>query len=294
VTGAREMIDRLIGEDVSLEVEIAPGVWPVKADSGQVDQILVNLAVNARDAMPEGGTLRMAVANQTCDRLPCPQCGGTLTGDHVRLDVSDTGVGMDPETVKLAFEPFFSTKEKDRGTGLGLAVVLGAVQQNRAHVMVFSEPAHGTTFSLFFRRVDGSPETTDHGDGTTLPTGLETILLAEDEPLVRQLATRVLERFGYTVLTAANGRDALAVAEAHADGIDLLLSDVVMPGMNGRELYERLVADRPGLRVLYVSGYPEEVIARRGILEPGVELVRKPFTASALARRVRQVLDRVD
>jgi CheY-like chemotaxis protein len=257
-----------------------------------LEQVLLNLAINARDAMPEGGRLTIEVR--------VVELGDAYAADHLRvrpgayalLAVSDTGVGMDAATKARAFEPFFTTKG-EKGTGLGLATVYGIVEQSGGSVAVYSEPGHGTTFKVYLPLVPAGAETpAARSPAGPPPRGTETVLLAEDEGPVRALARAVLERHGYTVLEAADGRAALAAAALHAGTIHLLVTDLVMPGAGGREVAERLRELRPGLKVLYLSGYTEDAVVRHGVLEAEADFLQKPFTPEALARKVREVLSR--
>jgi two-component system, cell cycle sensor histidine kinase and response regulator CckA len=281
VVGETErLLRRLIGEDVLLVTDLAPDLGRVRVDAGQMEQVLMNLAVNARDAMPRGGTLTIATRDETGP-----------DGDVVHLLVTDTGCGMDPQTRARLFEPFFTTKEPGKGTGLGLAVVHGVVTQSGGRIEVESEPGKGTTFRIELPRAAG-PEPGEGSVGPVdLPRGTETLLLVEDEAAVRALDRRVLASCGYTVLEAKDGRDAVRVADGHPGKIDLLVSDVVMPHLGGRQLAERLAAGRSGLKVLFVSGYTDDAVVRHGV---GSEFafLPKPFTPAGLARKVREVLDR--
>jgi CheY-like chemotaxis protein len=258
----------------------------VRADPTQLEQILLNLAINSRDAMPEGGTLIISTENADPPeewKDPPPVC--------VTLVVEDTGHGMDEHTRAHVFEPFFTTKETGKGTGLGLATVYGIVKQSGGYITVQSEPGAGATFRIYLPQVDAPLDLAAEGSGLgTAARGSETILLVEDEIAVRRLARRVLRSKGYVVLEAANGREALRLISQHAGRLDLLLTDVVMPGMSGPELAERLAREQVGLRVLYMSGYADEAIGHHGVLEPGVEFLQKPFTPQDLAQRVREVL----
>ncbi|PYP33927.1 MAG: hybrid sensor histidine kinase/response regulator, partial [Gemmatimonadetes bacterium] len=258
-----------------------PGVASVEADPGQLGQVIVNLAINARDAMPQGGKLVIETANAELDAAFARIHAGAVPGAFVQLSVSDTGIGMDEETRSHLFEPFFTTKEIGKGTGLGLATVYGIVKQSGGYIWLDTEAGRGTTFRICLPRSSGVPAAAAPRDPATAPAGgAETILLVEDEEAVRTLTTRALTARGYTVLVAANGPDALRLAEPLAAPIHLLL----------RELTRRLTASRPGLRVLYMSGYSEEAIARHGVLDPGTAFLQKPFTPDALAWRVREVL----
>src|SRR5436309_1044541 len=280
VRDVAKMLRRLIGEDIKLETLLAPELGAVRVDAGQMEQVLVNLAVNARDAMPEGGRLTIKTDNVDAG------------GSQVLLHVSDSGVGMDEEVQAHLFEPFFTTKPRGKGSGLGLATVYGIVRQSGGHIAVDSAPGRGATFRVYLPRVEAPLDPTDRPRPVTAPAaGSETILLVEDEHLVRLLARKVLERAGYRVLVAAGGAEALDLAERYAGPIHLLLTDVVMPEMSGRELAHRLASLRPDARVLYMSGYADEAIAQHGVLDPGTAFLQKPFTPDGLARKVREVLD---
>jgi len=294
VSELHTMLERLIGEDIELVTDVGRSKGQVKADRGQMEQVIVNLAVNARDAMPRGGRLAIVMRDVVVDAELAREQPGLKPGRHVRLDVSDNGVGMAPETMSRLFEPFFSTKEKGKGTGLGLATAYGIVKQSGGHIAVESAAGRGTTFRIWLPEVeDATPAApAPAAEGTAAPAGSETILLVEDEDAVRGLLQEVLSESGYKVLSASSGAEALRVSRAHTGPIDLLLTDVVMPGMGGREVATALSAERPGLRVLFASGYTAEAIARHGVLEPGTDLIHKPFTPDALLRRVRERLDR--
>ena len=293
IVETEKMLTRMLGEHIDLGSRLAPALRPVRADKAQMEQILVNLAVNARDALPDGGHLVIDTADIELAEGAPELAGGLLEpGPYVMLRVSDDGVGMSREILARAFEPFFTTKGVGQGTGLGLATVYGIVQQSRGHIVADSIVGHGTVFTILLPCC--SPEASSievSTVGTSPAQGAETILLVEDEEAVRVLAQRVLSRFGYRVISAANGQAALLASEMSNRHIDLLLTDVVMPGMGGRELAERLSQLRPGIRVLFMSGYAEELIANQGVLEPGVRLVTKPFLPDALARQVRDALD---
>jgi signal transduction histidine kinase/CheY-like chemotaxis protein len=284
-----KMLRRLIGEDIGLVTVLAPGLGRVRADRALLGQVLLNLAVNARDAMPEGGTLAVETANMDLDAAAARNHPGVQPGPYIVLSVSDTGTGMPPEVQEHIFEPFFTTKEPDKGTGLGLSMVYGIVSQSGGSIEVASEPDQGTTFRIFLPRVDESAQSaTERASSGRVPAGVETILLVEDESTVRSFARIVLERCGYRVLEAGSGPEALALAARHPTAIDLLLTDVVMPEMNGRVLAERLADLRPNLRVLYMSGH-----TGTALIAPnnGSQLVQKPFSHGVLAAKVREVLD---
>ena len=287
-----KLLRRLIGEDVELATVLDPTLGRVTADPGQLEQVIVNLAVNARDAMPQGGKLTLETRNIDLDSSYTLEHSLVKPGPYVQLTVSDSGIGMDEETQAHAFEPFFTTKPRGQGTGLGLAMVYGTVKQSGGFIWVYSEPGRGATFKIYLPRVDAPVESAaPPAPVERPPRGSETVLLAEDEPAVRAIARQALERQGYTVLAAPSGADALALAAQHGATIHLLLTDVVMPGMSGRDLADRLTAQRPGIRVLYISGYTDNAIVRHGMLEPGLAYLQKPFRPDALVRKVRDVLD---
>jgi PAS domain S-box-containing protein len=287
----RPMLQRLVGEDVKVTADTDPSLGLVRADPDQIGQILLNLAANARDAMPHGGRLTIWTENVDRTRVPAGAPAGLKSGPAVLLAVSDTGSGMDDETRQKIFEPFFTTKEHGRGTGLGLATVYTIVQQSEGYVEVESEPGQGATFRIYLPNA-GSGAVTD--TPASLPRiaiqGRETILVVEDEPEVRNFVTNALQSRGFRVLDAPGGRAALLLAADFPGRIDLLLTDVIMPDMTGRQLADELKSIRPGLKILYMSGYSGEIIAQRGILEPGVSYLAKPFTIEALAAKVREVL----
>ncbi len=294
VGGMERMLRRLIGEDIELSADLSPSLSPVKADPGQIEQVIVNLAVNARDAMPGGGRIRIATSDAELSPAYAVAHPGVVPGPHVLLSVADTGHGMSEETRAHLFEPFFTTKEKGKGTGLGLATVYGIVQQSGGHIRVTSVPGGGATFFIYLPRIESGEGDLPGGQHLSLPRpspGTETILLAEDEEVVRRLAREILSENGYKVLEAGNGREALLISEAHRGEIHLLLTDVVMPTMSGRELTDRIRPLRPDLRIMYMSGYTDDAILRHGVLENGIPFLQKPFTPEELARKVREVLD---
>ena len=286
-----KMLRRLLGEDVDLRVSLASNAGNVRADPGQLQQVIMNLVVNARDAMPTGGKLLIETADAELTEQYAELHQPVIPGQYVMLAVSDTGVGMDAQTRARIFEPFFTTKEKSKGTGLGLSTVYGIVKQSGGYIWVYSEAGHGTTFKVYLPRVDAPVEPQAPAREAVTVTGTETILVAEDDETLRPLAKGLLEKLGYTVLEAENAEQALGVAGAHAGPIHLLVADVVMPGASGRELARRLAQSRPETRVLYVSGYTDDAIVHHGMLEPGLNFLQKPFTPAALARKVREVLD---
>jgi signal transduction histidine kinase/CheY-like chemotaxis protein len=286
------MLRRLIGEDIELVVRLRPQAGHVMADQSQVEQVIVNLVVNARDAMPRGGQLTIETASIDLDPAYVGRHPGTRTGAHVMLAVSDTGVGMDAETQARIFEPFFTTKEPGKGSGLGLAMVYGIVKQSGGTVFVYSEPEQGTVFKVYLRRVEVVAEPQWQAPAQAPPPrGSETILLVEDQREVRELARDILEKHGYTVLEAGDAEEAWTIFDGYREAVDLLLTDVVMPGRSGRELADRLTAARPDLRVLYMSGYTDQAIVHRGVLDEGIAYLEKPFTAPTLTRAVRAVID---
>src|SRR5437667_1059348 len=294
VSDLEKMLRRLLGEDVELSTRLGPTTGRVKADPGQLEQVVMNLAVNARDAMPNGGKLTLETGNVDLDEAYAADHYPARAGPFVLRAVSDTGIGMNEETQAHMFEPFFTTKEKGKGTGLGLATVYGIIKQSGGFIWVYSEVGHGTTFKLYLPRVEELAERASEPAqaAARAARGTETVLVVEDETPVRSVARQVLERHGYTVLEAPSAEAALDVATRYSGTIHLLLTDVVMPGLNGRELASRLADLRPDARVIFMSGYTDEAVTRHGVLEPGAAYVQKPFTPDAIARRVREVLDR--
>jgi nitrogen-specific signal transduction histidine kinase len=293
VRGMEAMLLRVIGEDIQLVTSLLPDAGNVKADRGQIEQVIVNLAANARDAMPSGGTLTIETGNRAIDSSSEPAHLEVKQGRYVMLTVRDTGLGMTRETLSRIFEPFFTTKEVGKGTGLGLAMVYGIVKQSGGYIYCESGVGRGTTFTLYFPRVlDASPEGQKAPAQEAAEGGRETILLVEDEEAVRKLSRTVLEKNGYTVIEAGSGEEALAAISTLRCGVRLLLSDVVMPQMSGPELGRRVREICPGVRILYMSGYAQSSVVHHGVLDPEVDLIQKPFMASALLRRVREVLDR--
>ncbi|MBW7996508.1 MAG: response regulator [Candidatus Glassbacteria bacterium] len=287
-----KLMRRLIGEHIELTTLPQDGLWPVKIDPGQLEQVLTNLVVNAQDAMPDGGKLTLETANVTLDREYTANHAGTKPGDYVVLAVSDTGTGMDESTLKHIFEPFFTTKEHGKGTGLGLSTSYGMVKQNRGNIWAYSEKGVGTTIKVYLPRSMGKSagREAEGGRGKS-PRGTETILVAEDEPSVRQVVARSLRNTGYHVLEAEDGVDALGVVKAYRGEIHLLVTDVVMPRMGGHDLSRKLEEQYPGLKVLYISGYSDNSIVHHGILDQGIEFIQKPFQPSQLITKIRELLD---
>ena len=291
IAGTSQMLRRLIGEDITLNTVIAPSLGLVRADPSQIEQVMLNLAVNARDAMPRGGTLRIELANVVLHEGSIGHWPPQLShGPYVRLSVADTGVGMSPETVARIFEPFFTTKEEGRGTGLGLAMVYGIVEQAGGAIDVDSEVGRGTTFHVYLPHTAEREEAPAPVSRAGPSRGGETVLLVEDEPRVAVLIANSLKKAGYTVLQAMHGERALEILHAHAGPIDLLLTDVVMPGMNGRELAEQVTLARKGIPVLYMSGYSDDAILRSGIQTASVHFIQKPFSMEALMVKMRETM----
>jgi CheY-like chemotaxis protein len=292
VADSAAMFRRLIGEDIDLRVVPGAALDQVKADPTQLEQILINLAVNARDAMPRGGRLVIETANVELDEAFVSRHPGSRTGPHVMLSVGDSGVGMTADVQARAFEPFFTTKEKGKGTGLGLATVYGIVKQHEGYVALKSAPGEGTTCSIYLPRFEEPSAVVEPERAPAAAPGRsETILLVEDEDEVRELTREMLEAGGYTVIDAGSGAEALRVCRQHPDRVHLLLTDVVMPGMSGRDLAARLADIRPQMKVLYTSGYTDDAILRHGVLNEAVHFIQKPYATAELRRKVREVLE---
>jgi len=292
VSNLDKMLRSLISENIELKTDLADNLAAARADPNQIEQVIMNLAINARDAMPDGGTVTIETRNATLDDAYASQHVSVIPGEYVMLAVSDTGCGMDEKTKSRIFEPFFTTKPAGRGTGLGLSTVYGIVKQSGGNIWLYSEPGKGTTFKIYLPAIAALPE--DIGKvapGEAAPRGGGTVLVVEDDDQLRRLTHRALASKGYTVLEADRGSTALDIARRHKGHIDLLLTDVIMPDTNGRKLADTIRAVRPGLRVLYMSGYPDGAIASHGMLEPGVAYLAKPFTTEAVIRRVREVLE---
>jgi PAS domain S-box-containing protein len=291
VSDLHKMLCRLIGEDIQLAVAADPDAGAVMADFGQIEQVLMNLVVNSRDAMPQGGRVTIEVRNAELDETYARDHAEARAGSYVMLALSDTGCGMDQATMARVFEPFFSTKG-EHGTGLGLATVYGIVQQSGGHVAVYSELGHGTIFKVYLPRIDKKPLGSKSQAGqTVVPRGSETVLLVEDADAVRALCRHVLAGNGYTLLEARDGAEAVRIGTEYRGRLDLLLTDVVMPRMGGREVAERLAKVHPRMKVLFLSGYTDDAVVRHGILEAEVAFLQKPFSPAALAQKVREVLD---
>jgi signal transduction histidine kinase/CheY-like chemotaxis protein len=292
VTGMGAMLRRLIGEHINLVTIFAPDLAAARADSGQLEQVLMNLVVNARDAMPSGGRLAVETANVDLDQSFVRDVA-IVPGPYVMLAVSDSGVGMDEATKQRLFEPFFTTKEQGKGTGLGLATVYGIVKQSHGHIWVYSEPGHGASFKLYLPRADhADAAVVDIVSDTAVVAGTETVLIVEDDEAVRSLERTILQRAGYRVFDAASPADCERLFGERRNQFELLVTDVIMPGCTGPALFERLARQHGGLQVLYVSGYTDDSIVRQGELGRGITFLQKPFTAPALKQRIRDILDR--
>jgi len=293
VAQTENMLRRLIGEDIQIVIRLAVDAGNIRCDPHHVEQAIVNLALNSRDAMPDGGRITIETSNVQIDETYVKTHMGVTPGDFVMVAVSDNGEGMDSATRQNIFEPFFTTKKRGKGTGLGLATVYGTVKQSGGDIWVYSEPGQGTTFKLYFPRVTDPVAGGDLRDNEPpRPRGGETVLLVEDEAQVRELTARMLGNFGYKVLTAASGEDAIRIGHNHAGTISLLISDVVMPGMSGKQVADAMVDLRPGIKVLFLSGYTENTVVHHGVLDARVQFLAKPFTREALSQKVHEVLTR--
>ena len=292
ITDMTGMLGRLIGEDIEVTLALAPGLSPALADRGQLEQVVMNLVVNARDAMPGGGSVTIQTADVELENSALHE-EAIVQGHYVMLAITDTGSGMTKEAQRHLFEPFFTTKETGQGTGLGLSTTYGIVKQSKGYIWVYSEPGQGTTFKVYWPRSsrDVPVSVLSSGVAAPLTAASETVLVVEDEASVRELSTRILGQAGYRVLEAANGDDAERIFADHAGSIDLVVADVIMPGCSGPELLNRLHVQAPALRVLYMSGYTDQSVVRKAGLDRGLPFVQKPFTAAELVRQVRQTLD---
>jgi CheY-like chemotaxis protein len=291
VASLKEMLDRTLGEHVELLTDLADALRPIVADPGQLEQVLVNLAVNARDAMPAGGSLTVDTADVEVDEAEADSYPGVSPGPFVRLRVSDTGVGMAKHVVDRAFDPFFTTKPRGEGTGLGLATVYGVVTQARGSVRIYSEPGIGSSITVLFPAAQPASQAAAEETQPALLSGSETVLVVENDDALRETTRRILDSNGYRVLVAADGVDAIAAATVHPGPIDLLLTDVIMPRMLGQEVAQRVGRLRPGIATLYMSGFAETILRPLGQLEADMEVIEKPVSAVELLARIRQALD---
>ena len=295
LTGIEKMFVRLIGEDVEIKIILESALWKVEIDPGQMEQVIMNLVVNARDAMPNGGKLIIETANMDLDGNYFAEHGivEKRPGSYVMLTISDTGSGMDKEVQKHIFDPFYTTKEKGKGTGLGLSTIFGIVKQNKGFIWIYSEPGQGSTFKIYLPKVKGDVKVEEEEQISVENVGgSEIVLIVEDDKSLRKLARTVLKQKGYKVLVAENGEDALRVSKEHKGPIDLMIADVVMPKMSGKETAERLQPLYPQMKIIYMSGYTDDSIIHRGVLAPGLNFIEKPFTPEMLARKVREVLNK--
>ena len=293
VTGFERLLRRSIREDIIIEIELSRVPALVQADAGQIEQVIMNLAVNAQDSMPTGGRLTLETAIVHLDDTYADEHPEVTPGPHVMLSLSDTGQGIATADRERVFDPFFTTKERGKGTGLGLSTVYGIVRQHHGHIWLYSEPEQGTTFKIYFPSAEAgqTAAAAAKNDAPRVTQGTETVMVVEDNDMLRDMAVHILERQGYRVRTATNGEDCLRQMQDGGETVHLLLTDVVMPGMNGRELFRQLSAQRPGLKVLYMSGYTDNVILHHGVLEKGIAFIQKPFSVAGLATQVRKVLD---
>ena len=289
IVETEKTLGRLIGEDIKLCFRPATALWPVKVDPSQINQILINLAVNARDAMPDGGALSIETANVQLDEAYAQQNIDARAGDFVRISVSDTGIGMDHETLKHIFEPFFTTKEMGKGTGLGLATIYGIVTQNQGFINVYSESGLGSTFTIYLPRTkDANQE--DAPEKNAPLTGSGTVLIVEDDPVLLSMTTDMLEQMGYTVITALDPEQAIRLCIDAGIKIDMIITDIIMPNMNGKQMVEQIIQVRPDIRVLYISGYTSDIIAQKGVLDKGMHFLMKPFNMRTLSEKVKEIL----
>jgi CheY-like chemotaxis protein len=291
VEGLRKMMRRLTGSDIELSLTLAPKLWTVAADPTELERVIMNLVLNSRDAMPGHGKLIIETANVIIDEDYASTHADTTPGPYVMISVTDTGAGMTRDVREKLFEPFFTTKEKGKGTGLGLPSVYGIVKQSGGFVWVYSEPGKGTTFKVYLPKSEETRSTSRNTPTRNRKIGSETILLVEDDDEVRSVATRILRRNGYRVLEAGNGADALRVCEEEDEPVDLIVTDIVMPEMNGPELAEKIREKQPDARILFTSGYTEDAVIRQSFLHPGEAFIEKPFTPASLAKKARELLD---
>jgi two-component system cell cycle sensor histidine kinase/response regulator CckA len=292
VLSMESLLRRLIGEHIELQTHLASDIWRIHADQGQIEQVLMNLAINARDAMRTGGRLGISTTNITVGDELVRNNRGLLAGNYVRLEIRDNGAGMDESVLGHLFEPFFTTKKRGEGTGLGLATVYGIIKQSGGYIAVRSQPGAGSTFTIYLPQTLHENRTVGASDEKVKTTGgTETILLVEDQPEVRAIARLMLSRQGYTVLEADGGQEALALVTERKEPIHLLLTDVIMPAIGGQDLARQLLPMRPNLRVLFASGYTDDALVQQGVLQPGADLIQKPFSREALLQKVRAVLD---
>jgi len=292
IRGFHSLLRRTVREDIDIRFTPAPSNPVIRGDRGQLEQVIMNLVVNAQDAMPEGGALLIEASEVELDEDYAGLRPGVTPGQYCLLAVSDTGTGMDPATREKIFEPFFTTKERGKGTGLGLATAYGIIKQHEGNIWAYSHPGQGTTFKVYLPLADlPATERTEKKQEAQVLRGTETVMVVEDEAAVRSLAAKVLERNGYSVMVAEDGPACLEFLSQHDGPLDLLLTDVVLPGMNGRELHERLKERFPGIKALYMSGYSKDIITHRGVLDQGIPFIQKPFSVEALTIRVKEVLD---
>jgi signal transduction histidine kinase len=285
-----KMLNRMIGDDIEMIMMLDPSVGNIMADPGQVEQIVMNIVINARDAMPDGGTITIETQEVELDEDYCKTHAEVTPGTFIVLCITDTGKGMTPEVMEKIFDPFFTTKKKGAGTGLGLSTVYGIVKQHKGHIYVYSELGSGTIFKIYFRKIKKVAEESSTKKIPAMESGTETILVVDDEASIRKLVRDTLEPLGYKILEAANGEEALAYYRDNHDTIDLLLTDVVMPKMTGKKLAELLLQEYPGLKILYMSGYTDNVITHKGILDRGIHFLNKPLVPSILTKKIREVL----
>jgi CheY-like chemotaxis protein/histone H3/H4 len=291
ITDFERMLRRIVPSNIEIST-VLKSVGQIRADAGQIEQIIMNLATNARDAMKEGGRLTIKTVDVVLDESCTKQLAEVAPGNYVLLAVSDTGHGMTPEIMTHIFEPFYTTKERGKGTGLGLGTVHGVVKQSGGSISVYSEPGRGTTFKIYFPRLKEDVEpATLHVSATEMPRGSETILLVEDEAKLRNILSEILRGLGYSVLVAEDGQNALGISAAHEAPIDLLITDIIMPGIGGRELANHLVHARPELNVLYISGYTDDSIITQGVFSNKLAFLQKPISTTDLAHKVRAILD---